>query len=335
MSTLIERALLARKLVLTVALWVVAGGCGGADGGGDSADASPQAIDAPIVDPAPVDAADAGPPKPAPPQTVDDWISDHRTRMSLLAYDDHVAIYVDDEVTRRDADWILPLTSKAFQYAKRTYDPQVQYGPDRLTVFIHQGQFHGGTISSYFDEFSDFRNALDVGADSWVRGDNIDLLFHEMGHIVEGSSNGIHESPAFEVWSDSKWCEIFQYDLYLAVGLTADADRVFARYNAQEDDFPRAGTHWFRDFFHPAWRDHGKAKVLSSFFRLLSGNFPTEPENNGRNPIYSRRMNLGEFVHFMSGAAGADLSGLARTSFGNAFATQLMKAKTDFSNVTY
>jgi hypothetical protein len=60
-----------------------------------------------------------------------------------------------------------------------------------------------------------------------------------MGHIVEGSNNAVHESPAFEVWKDSKWCEFYQYDLYVALGLRHDADRVYEKWYQQVDDFPR------------------------------------------------------------------------------------------------
>ena len=52
-------------------------------------------------------------------------------------------------------------------------------------------------------------------------------------------------------------------------------------------------------------------------------------------------MNFGEFVHFWSGAAGANLEGLALTAFGNKdeqgndWQVQLAKAKTDFPKITY
>jgi len=270
-----------------------------------------------------------------PPATLADWIGSHGVTLSRHVFDDHVALYVDANVDRDDVGWVLPFTSQAFQYAKRTYDPVVQYGPDRLYAFLHQGQFGGGTISSWFDAFSGFRNATDTGAGSWVRGTNIDLISHEMAHIVEGSSNGVHESPAFTVWGDSKWAEFFQYDVYVALGLQQDADRVFARFMDTRDGFPRPNTAWFRDWFFPLWRDHGGAPVMARFFRLLSQHFPTRLENGGRNPIYTRRMNLGEFVHFTSGAAGTDLSSLATAAFGPGWEAQLQQARQDFPGVAY
>ena len=64
---------------------------------------------------------------------------------------------------------------------------------------------------------------------------------HEIGHIVEGASNGVHESPAFGLWKDSKWIELYQYDLFVGLGLKDEARRAFDRFTAQSDDFPRPG----------------------------------------------------------------------------------------------
>ena len=48
-------------------------------------------------------------------------------------------------------------------------------------------------------------------------------------------------------------------------------------------------------------------------------------------------MNFGEYIHFMSGAAGKDLRPLAEKAFGPSSErdAQLAKAKSEFSNVTY
>jgi hypothetical protein len=106
------------------------------------------------------------------------------------------------------------------------------------------------------------------------------------------------------------------------------------RYTSTTDGFPRAGTHWFRDWFHPLWRDHGHAQVMVKFFKLLSMYFP---KSSGRNPSYTRDLNWGEFVHFMSGAAGTDLEALATTAFSwpAEWEAQLQKARTDFPAITY
>jgi hypothetical protein len=284
---------------------------------------------------------------PTPPTTIRDWISNHDANgsiMTRISFDRHIVVYVDDQVDRTAIGWVQPLISRAVRYMKKTYDPDFHYGPDRIFLFLHQGRFGGGTISSYFDAFSNFRNAADGGANNWgLNADNRvarDILTHELCHIVEGSSNGVHESPAFEVWRDSKWAEFFQFDLYKALGEEQDATRVFNRFMATEDNFPAAGTRWFRDWFYPLWLDGGGTcqggEVMGRFFRLLKVHFPKVPENGGRNLTYARRMNLGEFVHFTSGALGRDLSGRAQAAFRGGFSlAQFNQARATFPGIVY
>ena len=133
---------------------------------------------------------------------------------------------------------------------------------------------------------------------------------------MEGANNNVEESPAFEIWKDSKWIEFYQYDLYMALGLKNDARRIYEKWSNQTDDFPRPGTHWFRDFFYPLWRDHGHAQVMVNFFGLVAKHFPRGPYGKDKHPRYTRRMNWGEFIHFMSGAAHKDIRPLARRAFG-------------------
>src|SRR5262249_14825228 len=149
---------------------------------------------------------------------------------------------------------------------------------------------------------------------------------HESGHVVESANNGIHGSPAFALWQDSKWMEFYQYDVYVALGLDAEAKRVFDMYTNSSDAFPRAGTHWFRDWFFPLWRDHGHAQVMVKFFKLLAMSSPKSAN------AYSRALNWGEFVHFMSGAAGANLKAQATMAFGWPAdrEAQFNKARSDF-----
>jgi hypothetical protein len=283
---------------------------------------------------------------PEPPLTEGDWIRSHvGTTMARVAFDRHIVVYADDQVnTAAVLGWVPDISSRTARYIKQTYDPDFTYGPDRIFVFLHQGRFGGGTISSYFDQFSTFRNATDAGSGDWnVNANNRiarDVLTHEFAHIVEGSSNGVHESPAFEQWGDSKWAEFFQYDLYKALGEEQDAQRVFTRFMAQSSTRPAPNTFWFRDWFHPMWVDGGGTcqggKVMARFFRLLKDHFPKRLENNGRNFTYARRMNLGEFVHFSSGAAGKNLSARAQQAFTTGFSmAQFEQARIDFPGVTY
>ena len=264
---------------------------------------------------------------PAPPATWQEHWFEHAQNVKLVAWNDDVAVYYDDDV--RGGDWIFPFMTRLWRYTKQTYD----MGPlakNRLFTIFHQGRYSGGHPSTYFDSSHDNRNVTDCGPGPWTNP-SYDVPSHEAGHVVEGANNGIHESPAFPLWGDSKWMEFYQYDAYVALGMTAEAKRLFDRFTATTDSFPRAGTHWFRDWFYPLWKDHGGAQVMVKFFKLLATHFP----KNGTS--YSRNLNWGEFVHFMSGAAGTDLKAQATMAFGwpPEREAQFTKARTDFPMITY
>jgi hypothetical protein len=92
------------------------------------------------------------------------------------------------------------------------------------------------------------------------------------------------------------------------------------------DNFPVAGTHWFRDWFYPIYNNYGGTQVLNRFFQMLAQHFPKSGNS------YSRNMNWGEFIHFWSGAAGVSLKPLATAAFGwtSTFETQFNQARNDF-----
>ncbi len=214
--------------------------------------------------------------------------------------------------------------------------------PKPLLAFFHQDRYHGGTVVNRFDDFAGFRNTIDVGDNGWsVNNATLrDVITHEECHIVEGASQGVHESPAYgEIWGDSKWAEICQYDFYRRSGRTADATRVFGQYMNNRDNLPRGATQaaWFRDWFHPLYVETGSdMKFMDRFFGLLNQHFPKRLENNDRNLIYTRRMNAGEFVHFMSGAVGRDLSTMAQQAFNTGFTrAQFDQARATFPGITY
>lgn len=269
-----------------------------------------------------------------PPTWKEHWF-EHDQVVKLVGSNDDVAIYFDDDVPRPAVkDWIGPFMTRAWRYTKTTYGPFG--GPDgRLYAIFHQGRYSGGHPSTYFDASHDHRNVTDCGPGPWDQP-AFGIPSHEIGHIVEGASRGVHGSPAFGIWKDSKWIELYQYDLYVGLGMEEEARKAFERFTAQSDDFPRPGTHWFRDFFYPAWRDHGRSKLMANFFGLLARHYPKNPEGNGTNQHYTRDMNWGEFIYFMSGAAGADLRPLARKAFGwpSEWEEQFEKARAEFPGVT-
>jgi hypothetical protein len=321
------------------------GGSGGAGGSGGSRDA--RGVDRP-ADRTSRDgrrpdmaAAEAGARTLPPPQAEwrEHWAAEpHNQLLKLVGYDDHAAIYFDDDVPREHATWMLSFISRTWQYTKKVYGEN--FGPDpRIYQVSHQGKYGGGHPSYWYSASHDNRNVSDCGPGPWDERSGVyDIPSHEIAHVVESTNNGTQESVGFGtpnaqltggIWGDSKWAEIYQYDLYLGLGMTQEAQRLFNRFMNTTDSFPRAGTRWFRDWYYPLWKDHGGSQMLSRFFQLLAQHFP---KNGSR---FTRRLNYGEYIHFMCGAAAFDCTQQATTAFGNAWVAQHQKARTDFPAVTY
>ncbi|MFZ4861200.1 hypothetical protein ACL9RF_03365 [Sphingobacterium sp. Mn56C] len=273
-----------------------------------------------------------------PPETWQEHWFEHKELVKRVYYNDEVAVYYDDD-TPRDISWPWRKANDAWKYVKKTYG---NFGEDpRLYVVLHTGKLSGGHPASYFDASHDNRNMVDLGSTSWrdSTGWNLDAYIHEIGHIVEGASHGVKGSPAFGIWRDSKWMEIFNYDVYVNLGWKKEAESVYQSCMATKDNFPRPNTTWFKDWFYPIYQNYGQRVVLQRFFTLLAANFPQKDIALGKE--YTRGMNYGEFIHFWSGAAKTDLKALALQAFGdkddrgNSWLSQLEKAKTDFPAIKY
>lgn len=246
----------------------------------------------------------------APPDTWDEHWFEHNQNLKLAAWNDWVVLYVDDDVNREQIDWILPTFTEVWRYAVTHYGQFTDGTRDgRLYLISHQGRYSGGHPGTYLRARHDYRNVSDVGPGPWPEG-SVGIHTHEIAHIVELASRGVANSPAFGIWGDSKWAEFFTYDVYMALGWADKAEAVFNSYTAGSDNFPQAGTHWFRDWFYPLWRDHGGVQVMVNYFQLLADHFPKSGSS------FARDMNFGEFVHFMSAAAGTNLKERATMAFG-------------------
>jgi hypothetical protein len=262
-----------------------------------------------------------------PPATWQEHWFEHNQNVKLIDYDDCAAIYFDDDMDKTKAAWIMPFVSNVWKYSLATYGSM---GPERVYAIFHQGKYSGGHPSYYYDASHDNHNVSDVGGGNWNDG-NWDVTSHELGHIVESTaSHTKYGSPAFGLWKDSKWMEFYQYDVYVGLGMTEHAKVVFDRFTAQSDDFPRAGTRWFRDWFYPLWRDYGHAQVMVRFFSLLEQYYAAQNKRMGN-------MTWGEYIHFTSGAAKKDLKPLATTAFGwpADWDMQLAEAKQKYPQITY
>jgi len=251
--------------------------------------------------------------QPVPPPTWREHWFEHNQLLTRVFYDNDVAVYFDDDMNRSIV-WMNQYVGDLWRYTKNVYGNMDGGGNDnRLYAIFHQDKYGGGHPSYYFDGSHDYRNVIDLGqTGSWSTptGWNLDATTHEVCHIVESTTNNAQGSPCFGLWRDSKWGEIYNYDAYVGLQRSSDATRWYNQVINNVDDFPRAGTQWFKNWFYPIWSQYGRSKVLSDFFKLMSQYFP----KNGQR--YSRDMNWGEFVHFWSGAAQKNLRPLATSAFG-------------------
>lgn len=278
-----------------------------------------------------------------PPYTWQEHWFDHKQLLKRVNFNSNVAVYFDDDVNRAKAAWLFPFIDSVWAYTRKVYG---DFGKDsatnRLFAVFHTNKYGGGHPDTYLNNAHDFRNTIDLGSgvDAWITRSawETDATIHEVSHIVEGGSKGIKESPAFGIWGDSKWAEIFVYDVHKGMNSTTDMNRVYNTCMSTIDNYPRTNTAWFRNWFYPIYEQYGGAKLLNNYFELLSKNFPTTIDGVRK---YSRAINLGEFVHFWSAAAGEDLSYRALMAFGPLDANkqnwiqQFNTAKQTFSAITY
>ncbi|ODM89967.1 hypothetical protein Ocin01_16717 [Orchesella cincta] len=278
---------------------------------------------------------------PPPHQIHEDWPG-HGQIMTKVAAGLDTLIYYNDEIERTALRSHSEFLRKAWDYVKRTYG---YFGPERSRLFalFHANipsSNHGcNYLQSYFDISADCRNLVDfagMNKSSWSKPlagtSELDEMAHGLAHIVEWSSKGIHGSPTFHVWGET-WPEIFTYDLYKAIGFEQDKERWFDKMQVRKHDFPKKNTYWFSDWYFPIYQHYGGAQVLNDYFELLAKHF-TKKDNGWE---YGRDMNIGELVHFWSGAAKTNLKHHALEAFnwGEADEWALYQAKIAFPEVKY
>lgn len=267
-----------------------------------------------------------------PPPTWQEHWSEHVQNVKLVAYNDDIALYFDDDMNRAHGKWMVSYLTRMWQYVLKTYGNvnNNKLGADRLYSIHHQNKYSGGHPSYIYDASHDYRNVSDVG----TNGDwsdpvkNYEVVTHETAHIVESVAAGFKGSPAFALWKDSKWAEFYIYDVYLGLGMTDEAKKFYDKVIASNNSYPWPGSYWFRDWFYPLWRDQGGAQVMVNYFDLLGDYFPKKTSTPTE---FARNLTWGEYVHFMSAAAGKDLRAQAGTAFGGwVWETGFQKARTDF-----
>lgn len=259
----------------------------------------------------------------SPATWVETW--DHTKTLTKVYDDTSISVYYDQYVSNT-VTWMQSDFTKVWSYVRKNYG---SFCDKKLYMVFHGdgSGISGGHATSVFNEDHSYRNVVDLGGVWDTRNVwNYGATTHEIAHVVEGSSKGVDHSPAWSIWHDSKWAEIFNYDVYKRMGWTTEAAALFTEMQTVTDDYPRAGTQWFKNWFYPIYTRADSGAALNRYFTLLAQYFP---QHNGG---YTRDLNMGEFIHFWSGAAQVNLKGLADTAFGwtENFEMQFVQAQIDF-----
>jgi hypothetical protein len=255
--------------------------------------------------------------------------------LTLVSATSDVVIYRDPNVSTANLGWAVTYIQQIYGHVRASY-PAMQ--GQRLWVTLHHDFGPGGTAGFYGNPATKFHNMAEVADLDWTTptGLKLDTIAHEIAHTIEFAGYGVLDSPAFALWGDGKWAEIFNYWAYRGAGLNADANRWFIEKTTDAvDGFPAATTDWFTQWFYPITNNYNGATTLNNYFLLLSQHYH---KFNGHYPdLYPNGINMGEFVHFWSGATGANQQPRAQTAFGwNAtWQAELTQAKADFPGVTY
>lgn len=249
-----------------------------------------------------------------------------------------------------DISWMYEPYTKMWVAIRETYkDSYGEYlvSDPKLYIVPHYHADGGGLgrLYQYRDYDQLYRNIvhISVGKNSgwrWERnpgnaGPNFlyDVMSHESGHIIEGIGSGKKNSPFYPVWLDSKWAEIFQYDIYGKMDPYHQQawHREYMQLGKHSEQKPAPGAEWYAKWLYPTYRDFGGDQLFLRFFALLGEHYAQ------RNGELQGDGNLGEYIHFMSGAAGHDVSSYAKDAFGwnDEWALQLEAARNRYPGVTY
>ncbi|MEH6406221.1 MAG: discoidin domain-containing protein [Leeuwenhoekiella sp.] len=282
--------------------------------------------DSSFIDGLPDSVVNNDPPGSPPRGLTESW-NEHSEVATRQSFDAFAAVYFDPEVDRT-IEWPLTYFSEVWAYTTETYG---DFGSDNILYVIGHGEESSAFTKTIFDNDASNRSLVDLSITNADLGiDKKDEISALISSIIENSSNGVHLSPASAVWQN-KFSEIFTYDLYLGLGMEEEAQRVATTYSESSVNFPAENSFWFRDWFLPIYENYSGSTTLNNFFNILSKNYPIDGDD------YAGEMNVGEMVHFFSGAAGEDLQHMAEAAFGwnDEWAGQLLRAQAQFPNLNY
>lgn len=266
-----------------------------------------------------------------PPLEWSEHWYEHDQQLSRASFSDCVAVYGDPDMAPADVQWLGDFVRKAWAYNLEKYG---RPSDRRLFAIFHQSKYDGGYkaghSAAYYEASHDFRNVLDAAAQDWTTGD-YDMPAHLLSFVLEFTAvKNKQGSPASWIWSTEAFGEIYKYDLYVGLGMTEEAEAAFDRFEPIKHVYPVPESYWFADFYYPVWRDYGKTQVLVNFFKLLEQHYPATDGVMGD-------MSWGEYIHFMSGAAGHEVQTQATYAFGwfNEWQAELEKARGDYPQISY
>jgi hypothetical protein len=261
------------------------------------------------------------------------WYDTHKDNLYRIYSSPALQVFHDEWETNATSaaaiQWLTPALEEAWAYTKSLY--QMHSGPQLFAILnaagdqpTHKAYGVGGALYGYTAD-NGYRNSIFTMNDQWHVADysgwGFRSLIHELNHIVESNNHETMNSPSYAVWGDSHWGEIFMYDVYKhlagvpATGVTlAHAEELRTTWWDARDDF---GGQWLKDWYYPLYTGtlgnsaQGKngSAFLVKYFELLSRYLPTTAN------MYARNLNLGEYIHFCSAAAGVDLTTAARQAF--------------------
>lgn len=266
-------------------------------------------------------------PAGSPLREIEETWAGHSDILYRQYFDANVAVYYNNNVPR-PLEWPYQFLSKSWEHVTDVYG---DFGTENRLYAVYHHASPAPYVGTIFNSQSGNRSLFDIAFDGFeMTATNTDNALLAVSQIVETSSNGHSGSPAGEIWGDT-FSQIFLYDAYVNQQMQTDADRIFSLNNAKTANFPRENTYWFRDWYYPIYEQYGGGQAFGNFLKLVGQYYPTTGNS------YAHDMNMGEFVHFFSGATGTDLLPLATTAFGwnDDWQDELLNARADFPTLNY
>jgi hypothetical protein len=279
------------------------------------------------------------------------WIFDEPVNVKKVKEIGNVAFYLlEKDSPEAISDIYYEMYAQNWEYVQATYGDVLS--DPRLHVMLFPLDDGGGlaSIHDYRSSTSRYSNMVYIKAyKDWFKGNSktgfiYDVMSHELCHIIEGIGSGYKESMFYPIWGDSKWAEIFQYDIFKGMNIPrADSwheEHIRANNPDGGADYPDTArvSYWYRDFLYPTYDKYGKTELLKKFWKLQAEHYRKKNgdlQGSSENP--GGRGNLGELIHFWSGAAGTDVKPYAIKAFGwnDRFEMWWQRARADYPGVTY